>query len=204
MTSDAERIVGLYDRHARAWVADRKRARFVEKEWLDRFASLLPEGGSVMDIGCGAGEPMAGHLIARGFVVTGIDSSPTMISLCQGSFAGHRWLVADMRGLALGERFNGEIAWDSFFHLTPDDQRNMFPIFRIHAAPGAALLFSSGPRHGEAIGRYGGEPLYHASLDPAEYRALLDANGFSVLAYAAEDPTCAGHTVWLARHDKDG
>jgi hypothetical protein len=35
----------------------------------------------------------------------------------------------------------------------------MFPVFRIHAAPGAALLFSSGPRHGEAIGSYGGEPL---------------------------------------------
>jgi SAM-dependent methyltransferase len=204
MTSDAERIVGLYERHARAWVADRKRARFVEQEWLDRFASLLPECSSVLDIGCGAGEPMATHLIARGHGVTGIDSSPTMISLCQGSLRGHRWLVADMRGLELGERFSGVIAWDSFFHLTPDDQRNMFPIFRIHAAPGAALLFSSGPRQGEAIGSDGGEPLYHASLAPAEYRALLDANGFSVLAYAAEDPTCGGRTVWLARHDKDG
>jgi SAM-dependent methyltransferase len=204
MTSESERIVGLYERHARAWVADRKRGRFVERAWLDRFAELLPAGSAVLDIGCGAGEPMAGHLIARGFVVTGIDSSRTMISLCQGNFPRYRWLVEDMRTLALGALFQGVIAWDSFFHLSFDDQRGMFPIFRAHTAPGAPLLFSSGPRHGEAIGSYGGEPLYHASLDPTEYRALLGANGFSVVAYAAEDPTCGGHTVWLAQRDKDG
>ncbi len=74
------------------------------------------------------------------------------------------------------------MAWDSFFHLGFDDQRRMFAVFRAHAAPGAPLLFTSGPRHGEAIGRFRGEPLYHASLAPDEYRALLAANGFAVVA----------------------
>ena len=75
----------------------------------------------------------------------------------------------------------------------------MFPIFREHAAPSAALLFTSGPRHGEAIGTFHGEPLYHGSLATAEYRRLLDDNGFVVIANVAEDPDCGGHTVWLAR-----
>ena len=43
----------------------------------------------------------------------------------------------------------------------------MFPIFRDHAAAGCALMFTSGPSAGEAIGSYQGEPLYHASLDTA-------------------------------------
>jgi hypothetical protein len=92
------------------------------------------------------------------------------------------------------------LAWDSFFHLTPDDQRRMFPIFAAHAAPGAALMFTSGPSQGEAIGSYRGDPLYHASLDPAEYTSLLNANGFSVVDRAVEDPACGGHTIWLAQH----
>lgn len=33
---------------------------------------------------------------------------------------------------------------------------------------------------------------------------LLAANGFSVVDHVPEDPTCGGHTVWLARRDKDG
>jgi len=41
----------------------------------------------------------------------------------------------------------------------------MFPIFRKHSAPNAALLFTSGSIEGEAIGEYHGEPLYHGSLD---------------------------------------
>ena len=63
----------------------------------------------------------------------------------------------------------------------------------------AALLFTSGPRHGEAIGTFHGEPLYHGSLAAAEYRRLLNNNGFDVIANVAEDPDCGGHTVWLAR-----
>jgi hypothetical protein len=104
-----------------------------------------------------------------------------------------------MRTLALGRRFAGILAWDSFFHLCPDDQRRMFPIFRAHAAPRAALMFTSGPAHGEAIGSYRGEPLYHASLDPAEYESLLDTTGFDVIAHAVEDPSCGKHTIWLAQ-----
>jgi len=107
--------------------------------------------------------------------------------------------LADMRRLALGETFQGLIAWDSFFHLTHDDQRRMFGVFQTHAAPGAALLFTSGPRHGVSVGSYHGEALYHASLDPVEYETLLQGHGSGVLAYVPEDPTCGAHTVWLAK-----
>ena len=75
----------------------------------------------------------------------------------------------------------------------------MFPVFRQHAASNAALMFTSGPAHGEAIGSFGGEPLYHASLDPDEYRSLLDDSGFDVLGYWPEEPECDDHTIWLAR-----
>jgi hypothetical protein len=91
------------------------------------------------------------------------------------------------------------MAWDSLFHLCPEDQRIMFPIFRRHAAPKAALMFTSGPSHGEAIGVYKDEPLYHGSLDGGEYRSLLNQNGFNVVSHVAEDSTCGYHTVWLAQ-----
>jgi hypothetical protein len=75
----------------------------------------------------------------------------------------------------------------------------MFPIFRTHARPKAALMFTSGPGHGEAIGTFQGEPLYHGSLDGAEYRSLLEDHGFEVVAQVTEDPDCADQTVWLAQ-----
>jgi SAM-dependent methyltransferase len=198
MASESERIIGLYERHAAEW--DRERGRnLYERHWLDRFLALLPRRACVLDIGCGSGEPIAGYFIAHGCCVTGADSSPALIAICRHRFPGHEWSVADMRSLSLDRRFDGIVAWDSFFHLCPDDQRRMFPIFRSHAAPRAALLFTSGPAHGEAFGIYQGEPLYHGSLDGAEYRALLHECRFDVVSHIVEDPSCEHHTVWLAQ-----
>ena len=104
-------------------------------------------------------------------------------------------ICADMRALDLGRRFEGILAWDSFFHLKHDDQRRMFPIFRKHAAPGAALMFTSGPSHGVAMGELEGEQLFHSSLDTEEYRKLLGEAGFEVVAHVVEDDVCGGRTV---------
>jgi len=196
--SPAQEIIGLYRRHAQAWTGLRGTA-LVERAWLDPFLELLPAGARVLDIGCGSGVPIARHFIDRGCAVTGVDAAPEMLALFQQNLPGVPVHLADMRLLALDRAFDGLIAWDSFFHLTAADQRLMFPVFRRHAAPGAALIFTSGPAHGEAIGQLEGEPLYHASLDGQEYRALLDAQGFEVVAQRNEDPDCGGRTVWLAR-----
>jgi SAM-dependent methyltransferase len=200
MHPDAASIIGLYERHAAAFDIKRGKQLF-ERGWLDRFTVLIPPDRRVLDLGCGSGEPIARHLAASGFRVTGVDSSPAMIALCRARFPDHDWQVADMRGLALGQRFDGILAWNSFFHLDHEDQRRMFPVFRDHAAAGAALMFTSGPSHGVAMGVFEGDPLFHSSLDPAEYRALRATNGFQVVAHRAEDPDCGGHTIWLAQRD---
>lgn len=199
----AASIIDLYERNAAAYDVDRGRSLF-ERGWLERFRAAMAPGASVLDLGCGSGEPIARYLIERNHEVTGVDSAPSLIRICAERFPEQRWIVGDMRCLDLGEPFGGILAWDSFFHLTAEDQRAMFAIFRAHAAPGTALMFTSGPAHGEAIGTYCGEPLYHASLDPQGYVALLDAHGFEVVAHAVEDAACGGHTVWLARQGHQG
>jgi len=75
----------------------------------------------------------------------------------------------------------------------------MFTIFAAHAKSKAVLMFTSGTSDGEAIGMFQGEPLYHSSLAPTEYRQLLHENGFDVLKTVFEDPECGGRTVWLAQ-----
>lgn len=198
MNSDAERIIGLYQRHAGSFDRERGRNLF-EKPWLDRFLALLQPGAFILDIGCGSGEPIARYFIEQGGHVTGVDSSPALIDLCRSRFPDQSWIVNDMRTLSLGRRFGGILAWDSFFHLCPEDQPPMFDIFRTHAAPHAALMFTSGTVHGEAIGEFQGEPLYHGSLDTAEYRSLLHQNGFAVVSHVVEAPASGGRTVWLAQ-----
>jgi len=197
-SSSNQRIVGLYEDNAAAWDAQRGRDLF-ERPWLDRFCALLPPGAEVLDLGCGMGEPIAGELISRGFALTGVDSSASLVELARSRFPAHQWLVCDMRALQLGRGFHGLLAWHSFFHLSPEDQRPMFERFAAHLVPGGLLMFTSGTTEGEAIGEWQGEPLYHGSLDTAEYRARLEENGFEVLEHVVSDPGCGHATIWLAR-----
>lgn len=199
MEDAADRIVDHYERHALSWDADRRAAGWIDRPGIDRFLDALPQGTTVLDLGCGGGSPVARHMVARGFRVTGVDSSPTLISLYRTRMPDHEWIVADMRSLNLGRRFGGVLAWDSFFHLRHDDQRAMFQTFAAHSVSGGILMFNAGFSHGEAIGSYRGDPLYHASLDPSEYEALLAGSGFELMAHSIADPAKGGRICWLAR-----
>lgn len=195
----SDRIISHYEVHAREWEADRRNSGWNDKPWHERFIAALPKGAKILDLGCGSGAPVALNMVACGLRVTGIDASPTLVSLCRDRMPGQQWIVADMRSLSLGDRFDGILAWDSFFHLNPDDQRRMFRVFARHSAEPAILMFNTGPAYGEEVGSYRGDPVYHASLDPAEYEAQLDRIGFEISARAVEDPEAGGRTVWMAR-----
>jgi len=176
MSDLAKRIVGHYERHALAWDGDRQNSPWNDKSWHDLFIELLPKRAMVLDLGCGGGRPVAQHLAEAGLKVVGVDSSPAMISLCRSI-----------------------LAWDSYFHLSYDDQKQMFDVFKAHASSHATLMFNTGPMFGEAIGNYRGDPLYHASLDVTEYEALIAKSGFEVIEHAVNDPRAGGRTVWLTQ-----
>jgi SAM-dependent methyltransferase len=192
-------VYALYDRIAKDFDRDRSRS-LMEAAYLREVLSRLDRGACILDLGCGSAEPIARFFIDNGCQLTGVDAAPAMIALCRARFPAASWLVQDMRTLALDQRFDAILAWDSFFHLSADDQRRMFPIFEAHIAPRGLLLFTSGPCAGVAIGDLYGHALFHASLDAEEYEQLLTRHGFDVLLHRVEDPDCGRHTVWLVQH----
>lgn len=194
----AGRVLEVYERNAARYDRERSRALF-ERGWLDRFAGMIPGGGRVLDAGCGTGAPMADYLTGLGFAVTGVDGAAAMIEIARARRPEGDWRVADMRRLALEERFDGVLAWDSFFHLTRDEQRQVVPRLLRHLRPGGPLMLTVGPGDGEAEGCVGDEPIYHASLDGEEYASLLREGGAEVVAYVLNDETCGGHGILLAR-----
>ncbi len=155
----------VYNANAGRWDAERSRTLF-EKPWLDRLLANVPDGGRVLDLGCGACKPIARYLIEREYDVTGLDFSGAMLAIARSRFPQARWIEADMRSLDLGQSFAAIVAWVSFFHLTRDEQREIIPRLARHLLPGGAMLLTVGPNDGEALGRVGDGTVYHASLSP--------------------------------------
>lgn len=192
----------VYEQNAAAYDAARSRALF-EARWLARFTACLPAGGRVMDLGCGAGEPIARWFIAEGFRVTGVDFAEAMLDIARTRWPQGDWRSGDMRSLDLGETFDGIVAWNSFFHLTVEEQRDVIHRMARHLRVGGSLLFTVGPDQGETSGSVAGKSIYHASLSPAEYATLLQQQGLRLTGFLAEDPECNSHSVMMARKDGD-
>jgi SAM-dependent methyltransferase len=191
-------ILELYNSHVE-WFEKKRNPNLMEKKYLDALIVQMPAKGKILDLGCGIGTPIARYFSQNNFQVTGVDGAEKMIHKARQLAPDGRWIVADMRSLSLGEAFDAIVAWDSFFHLTHEEQRQMFAIFKNHLNPGGILLFTSGPAEGVAIGEMNGHELFHSSLSSEEYKKLLIQNGLEVIDHQIEDPECGYHTVWLAR-----
>ena len=187
----------IYTRNGLAFDQQRPR-RLHEKKWLDKLIDLIPPNGSVLDVGCGAGDPIAGYFIDQGFILTGVDFSKPMLKLAQERFPQSTWILQDMRALNLTSSFDGIIAWNSFFHLNPDDQRSTLARLANTLAPGGAMMLTVGPDAGEVIGHVNGEEVYHSSLATREYEEILHRSGIELKEFVAEDEECDYQTVLLA------
>lgn len=191
-------IASLYDNFAKDFDRDRGKD-LMEAHYLLEVLTRLNGRKCILDLGCGSGEPIARFFIEADCLVTGVDVSGAMLEMCRARFPQAVWVRCDMRSMKLRRQFDAIIAWDGFFHLTQDDQRRMFPIFREHVSPEGLLMFTSGPKAGISVGHMYGCDLFHASLDAEEYKFLLKSFGFEVLLHQIEDPACGDHTVWIAR-----
>jgi cyclopropane fatty-acyl-phospholipid synthase-like methyltransferase len=170
-----------------------------EKKWLDLLLNELKEGDEILDVGCGAGEPIARYFIEKGMKVTGVDFSTEMIRLAAKRFPQNEWFVQDMRELKLNRKFKAIIAWNSFFHLTQDDQLLTFSLFHKHLLDDGIILLTVGHEKGEITGRVNNNEVYHSSLSPEGYKELIKRYNLTIIDFVLSDLECNGHTVLLAK-----
>ncbi|MCR9255474.1 MAG: class I SAM-dependent methyltransferase [Alphaproteobacteria bacterium] len=215
---ELDRLAGetqaVYERNAARFDSERHKI-LIERGWLDRFLALIPPARRVLDLGCGAGEPIAAYLLEKGCVLTGVDFAEPMLEIARKRFPEARFVHQDMRALDLTVSFDGPgpfdgpslfdgiVGWHSFFHLTQAEQAATLPRLAAHLAPGGVLMLTVGHEAGERIGRVGDDTVYHASLSKTEFERILTANGMSLADFVAEDPACDGATILLATNRRD-
>ena len=188
----------VYERNGEQFDKERCKVLY-EKNWLHKLTSLLPKGASILDVGCGSGEPIAQYFIEKDYRLTGLDYAQSMLNMAKKRYPETTWILQDMRQLELSNTFDGIISWHSFFHLKQDEQRSVLPLFARHLNSRGGLLLTVGPNAGEVVGHVCGEKVYHSSLDPAVYEKILADHGIEIIEFAIEDPGCDYATIILAQ-----
>jgi len=113
------------------------------------FLELLPQGASILELGCGAGNHAA-EMLARGFAVRATDGSPEM---AQAASRRLNHPVEAMRFDQLNSREAYDGVWASacLLHVPRDELAGI--LARIHRALKAGGVFYASYKSGEGDGR---------------------------------------------------
>jgi ubiquinone/menaquinone biosynthesis C-methylase UbiE len=156
---------------------------FDNKKELDEFISLLPKYSKVLDVGCGAGAPVAEFLVERGFDVVGIDFSENMLKLASKNVPKAKFLLRDMTKLDFEvDSFDGLAAFYSIIHVPREKHFSLFQSFHRILKPEGIMLICLGPDEWEATDKYHGTEMFWSHYDPKKSLQLLKEAGFDIIS----------------------
>lgn len=168
-----------------------ERARLAEAQpELDLLTERLAAGAHVLDIGCGAGVPVARTLVQR-FRVTGVDISAEQIRRARRNVPGATFVHSDIMACAFPPAsFDAVVAFYTLFHLPREEHNELFRRIHHWLKPGGSLLatVAAVAEAGYTEDDFFGVTMYWSNYGLDDYRAMLAATGFTLL-----ETTSIGH-----------
>ena len=168
-----------YDACAPAYDVSRKAEPGTE---LRALANRLDDDDAVLDIGCGAGVPIARSLAAR-FRVTGVDISPEMIRRARRHVPAGEFMCADIMSARFPpSSFAAVVAFYAIFHLPRQEHPELFRRIHRWLKPGGYLLctLSHYSEPGYTEDDFFGVTMYWSNFSLTEYVDMLTAAGFAL------------------------
>jgi SAM-dependent methyltransferase len=113
--------------------------------WLAALCARIPTGAAVLDLGCGSGIPVARHLAAAGYRVTGVDFSQVQIRRARRLVPAATFLHGDITRLSLpAATFGAVVCLYTLIHLPLEEQPPLLGRIAGWLRPGGWLLVTTG------------------------------------------------------------
>jgi 2-polyprenyl-3-methyl-5-hydroxy-6-metoxy-1,4-benzoquinol methylase len=144
------------------------------------WARSLPLNATVLDVGCGAGDPISKALLDEGLAVYGMDASPSMVQIFKQNFPNIPVACEAAEDSSFFNRqFDAIIAWGLMFLLPAETQEVAIQKMANALNVGGKLLFtapSTKMTWEDAI-----TEIESVSLGAERYKELLTASGLSLI-----------------------
>jgi SAM-dependent methyltransferase len=208
MGPSAIMLKNSYDHIAAEWHNNFRGQAYVERtlSYVDRVLQGLPPQAEVLDLGCGTGNPIARHIIDRGFRVVGVDQSQELLQIARTVVPEAELIHADMVDMQFTKTFDAAIAWDSVFHVPREHHPAIYRKLADALKPDRRLLLSVGgsgaaldSSEGGITSEMFGQTFFYDAYAPDVARQLLEAAGFEIDVWEVDDPSSRGHVAVIAR-----
>ena len=176
----------IYDAFAKTY--ENNRGQFDMSDVLDGFYSALTlDNGKLLDLGCGAGEPVARYFTDHNWSVVGVDFSEQMIQLASKYVPEMQLMHADISEVDFeSTQFDAIIASYSLFHISVDKHKDILKKFDKWLCPNGKALFTyateeyTGSTTFDGYKNFMGQALYYSHKNPDELYVDLEDIGFNI------------------------
>jgi len=144
------------------------------------WSQVLPQGATVLDLGCGTGVPISQVLMRRGCQVFGVDASPSMVAAFRARFPDVPVQCAAVEESDFFRRtFDAVVAWGLFFLLEEEVQLRLIAKIGPVLNSGGWLLFTA---HREFLSWNDAmTERASVSLGYDAYREAIEAAGMAIV-----------------------
>ena len=175
-------VAAGYDLVARTYTEAAQESNETRERYTRLLVGRLPEGGDVLDLGCGSGVPTT-RALAESFAVTGVEISSVQLGRAREAIPNARFVLADMSRLELEEAsYDGVVALYSIIHVPRDRQRSLLESIYSWLRPGGVFVASLASKGSEAWVEddFHGAPMYWSSFDAATNERMVRDVGFEI------------------------
>lgn len=160
-----EDTIAYYDANADKFIADTANVEFGALQ--QAFADMLPEGGRILDLGCGSGRDSRAFLEA-GFAVDAVDGSAQMAKAAS-ELTGLPVAHALFSDYVPESRYDGIWACSSLLHVPAPELSAIIAKYAAALKPGGVfyLSFKLGSHDGMRRGRW------FTDMDEETFRSLI-------------------------------
>ena len=162
----------------------------------------LPEGGKVLEIGCGSGRDAA-FLLNHGFDITACDASSEMLSTAIAHHPElskrihHASIPFSNEDSLLFQRFNAVVLIATVMHISDQDLFECaYQLRQLLTPDGIVLISTSLGREGIVEGR-DSEGRIYVERQPDELRLLFERLGFRLVASYQNEDSIGRHFNWI-------
>ena len=145
---------------------------------LAEVVTHLVAGAAVLDLGCGAGVPVARELAHLGFDVTGVDASHGQIERARQNALQARFILSDMASVDFAAgAFDAVVAFYAFTHLPRAEHEPLIRKIADWLRPGGRFLASFGTVEGDWSGEWLGTRMFFSHNTPEATERMVREAG---------------------------
>jgi len=204
MTDHSEKVETYFNKNADEWhdlyIKPRNANDIVLKNRMDISLSFLqkylPTGSKILDAGCGAGL-LSDNLASLGYIIHGVDISPTMVEMCTNHFNKrfpnnnpHRFSAGDISSLNLPKNSFDAVAALGFLEYQENETPSL-EFFHSLLKPGGFLVITGQLKTSialamsQTVSKLTKKPDPRPSISihlysPSRFKELLEPAGFEI------------------------